>query len=390
MQVIKNNEVLNLNSKILNYKKELKNNHLIKISTSDHTEHIAAYIAWCEVGGNIFVAPTTIENYNEWYDNELKKLEFENSILIPTSGTTRLPKIVVNQKEYFDVQQNLIKDWLNWNKDSVFLNLLPAFVSGFWYGFLPACVNTNSTMLLGSFSGLKQDLKSNASHITLVPNLIDMFIYKNIDLDLSNYDTCVVGASQVLDKHTKFLFEKNCKRLTHAYGSTEAGVPLLKYHSYSYNDDNIYLEYTKEYGIDTKLNTDGELLIKGTSLCANIANFDVDTEGWYHTGDIFEEVDGKIKFLARNNEIVKINGIKANLLLIESIIEETDEVHECTAKIKTKIGVDYVELNYVGNIQDTADFSKKLEKVLPKCNIPKKYIKVDAVSRNSFNKKLRY
>lgn len=389
MKIYRNNKELNINSKISNYKRQLKNNYLVRITSNDHTDHIAAYTAWREVGGNIFIPPTTLSNYTEYYNNILNKIECQNSILMPTSGTTKMPKIVVNDIHYFDLMASLCKAWLDWNKDSKFLCFIPPVTSGFWHGFFPPVFDTDSSIILGSPKTIKEDLKTEASHIVLVPNLINILSYQKINVDLGNYDTCIVGAAQMLDKHSQYMFNNSCRRLTHAYGSTEAGVPILKYHTFSQSNDNMFLEYTNEYGIETKLNEDGELLVKGKSLCSNISDFGIDENGWYHTGDLFEEQNGKIKFVARTNEIVKINGITSNLLLIESIIEETDEVIECVAQVKNKIGIDYIELQYVGDITDINKFNKKLEKVLPKCNIPKKYVSVKSIARNTLNKKIR-
>lgn len=388
MKIKRNGEYLNFNGLVRSYKTRLIDQKTVLLSTLDHFEHLCAYVAWREVGGNIFVqSPLAPQAHKDHFEKIIPTLDYENTIFIPTSGTTSVPKIIANDMGYYDIVANISKDWLGWNKDSVFTNFVPAPTSGFWHAFMPAVVDTDSEIILGSMDTMQDNLNQDASHIVMVPGLVDMLRIRNFNVDLSKYDTVAVGSAQVLDRHVNYIFEKGCSEFSHVYGITEAGVPTLRNKTTHACEDSRCLQFTNEYGIQTRLDN-GELLIKGSTLCNNIEELGTE-DGWYRTGDLFEEVGNNIRFVGRTNDIVKLNGYKANLLVIENTIEELTGIKECVAIPRNRVGTDWVELQYVGNIGDTSKLKNQLQDLLPPCNIPKKFTKIDAVPRNTLNKKIR-
>lgn len=388
MKIKRNGEYLNYNGLVRSYKTRLMDQKTVSLSTLDHFEHICAYLAWREVGGNIFIqSPLAPKKHKDYFKNLLPTLDYENTIFMPTSGTTSMPKIVANDMGYYDIVANISKDWLSWNKDSVFMNFVPAPTSGFWHAFMPAVVDTDSEIILGSMDTIQENLYEDASHMVMVPGLVDMLRIRGLDVDLSKYDTFAVGSAPVLDRHVDFIFNKGCKEFSHVYGITEGGVPTLRNKTTQACDDSRCLKLTNEYGIESRLSTEGELLIKGSTLCNNIEDFET-TDGWYATGDLFELIGDNIRFVGRTNDIVKLNGYKANLLTIENTIEDLTNV-ECTAIPRNRVGTDWIELQYVGDIGDTERLKEQLSDYLPPCNIPKKYTRVEKILKNTLNKKIR-
>jgi acyl-coenzyme A synthetase/AMP-(fatty) acid ligase len=332
-------------------------------------------------------SPLAPKAHKDYFETLIPTLDYENTIFIPTSGTTSVPKIIANDMGYYDIVANISKDWLGWNKDSVFTNFVPAPTSGFWHAFMPAVVDTDSEIILGAMDTMQDNLNEDASHIVMVPGLVDMLRIRNFNVDLSKYDTVAVGSAQVLDRHVDYIFDRGCKEFTHMYGITEAGVPTLRNKTTEACSDSRCLQHTNEYGIETQLDN-GELLIKGSTLCNNIEELGTEN-GWYRTGDLFEEVGNNIRFVGRTNDIVKLNGYKANLLVIENTIEELADIKECVAIPRNRVGTDWIELQYVGNIGNIEKLKNQLTNILPPCNIPKKFTKIDAVPRNTLNKKIR-
>lgn len=388
MKIKRNGEYLNFNGLVRSYITRLMDNKIVVLDTLDHFEHLCAYIAWKEVGGNIFVqSPLTPKSQKEYFAKVLPTIECDNSILIPTSGTTGIPKIIINDKKYYDTVSTISKDWLNWNSDSVFMNFVPAPTSGFWHAFMPAVVETDSEIILGSMDSLQDNLNEDASHMVMVPGLVDAVRIKNLDVNLSKYDTFAVGSAQVLDRHVDYIFDKGCKTFTHVYGITEAGVPTLYNKTKRKSKNSRCLQLTQEYGIETKLDN-GELLIKGSTLCNNIDELGTE-DGWYRTGDLFEEVGKNIRFIGRTNDIVKVNGYKCNLNYIESVIEDLTNVVESIAVPKNRLGTDFIELQYVGTIGNIKTLQEKLSEILPTNSIPRKFTKIQKVPRNTLNKKIR-
>ena len=388
MKIKKNNQYINFSSLVNEYKQKLKSQTTVILRTLDHVEHISAYLAWREAGGNIFVqSPLAPQAHKDYFDEIVPQLDYQNTIFIPTSGTTKMPKIVANDMGYYDLVAHISKDWLGWHKDSVFMNFVPAPTSGFWHAFMPAVVDTDSEIIIGAMDTIQENLYEDASHLVMVPGLVDMVRIRDLDLDLAKYDTFAVGSAQVLDRHAEYIFEKGCKEFSHVYGITEAGVPSLINKTSSLSIDSRCLKHTSQYGIETKLDN-GELLIKGSTLCNNIEDLGLDN-GWYRTGDLFEEVGDNIRFVGRANDIIKLNGYKANLLTIESTIEDITGIPECLAIPRNRVGTDYIELQYVGDIGNTEKLKDKLSSLLPPCNIPKRFVQVEKIPRNTLNKKIR-
>jgi len=389
MKIKRNGNYINFAETVKKYRNELKSSETVIINTLDHLEHICAYIAWKEVGGNIFLqSPLTPQVHKDYFANLIPTLDYQNTVLIPTSGTTKMPKIIANNRDYYNNIANISKDWLAWNKDSVFINFVPAPTSGFWHAFMPAVVATDSEIVLGSLDNLHADLNEQGSHMVMVPGMIDMLRTRNIDVNLSKYDTFAVGSAPVLTRHVDFIFDKGCKEFTHLYGITEGGVPSLRNKTSVACDDSRCLQHTNEYGIETKLDKDGELLIKGSTLCSNIEELGTDN-GWYRTGDLFETIGNNIRFVGRTNDIIKVNGYKTNLLNIEHTIEDISGISECIAIIHNRLGVDWIEIQYVGTISNITTLKKHLSNMLPVHSMPRKFSKVDAVPRNTLNKKIR-
>jgi len=220
---------VNFNEIVKKYKNELRTKKTILLSTLDHVEHLSAYIAWREVGGNILIqSPLAPKLHKDYFAEILPTLDYENTIFMPTSGTTSIPKIIANDMGYYDIVANISKDWLGWNKDSVFMNFVPAPTSGFWHAFMPAVVDTDSKIIIGQKETLQIDLFTDASHIVMVPAMIDILRIRKLDVNFAKYDTVAVGSAQVLDRHVEYIFDNGCKEFTHLYGITEGGVPTLR------------------------------------------------------------------------------------------------------------------------------------------------------------------
>ena len=68
MKIYQNGKELHLSNLVNEYKKQLKNNKVVKIFSDNSAEHIACYLAWKEVGGVIFVQPTNIPFYTDQFE----------------------------------------------------------------------------------------------------------------------------------------------------------------------------------------------------------------------------------------------------------------------------------------------------------------------------------
>lgn len=385
MKIIRHDIELTIDQKIIGYEKKLKENRILTLESIDHVDHIAAYIAWTNVGGNIFIKnPLNPIEQKLYLDKAVNELSCSNSIIFNTSGTTGVPKIVINTNSQITQCANMSTQELHWEPNTKFLNFIPAFTTGFWHIILPAFVKNQSTLILGSRETVSKDLECNADLSILVPAMLDQIRIRKIPVNFSKFQRICSGASAVFERHAKFFFDNKGTIFTHCYGASEIGSPILTRSSNSIDDFPTYLNFSAIGENQLKL-IDRELHVLGKSVCENFK------DEWYPTGDLFDQKGELLKFVGRSNEIVKINGFAGSLLLIENTIEERLGLGDTLAIVKNSKGNDYVELLYTNSDAkiNKKEFRNMLTSALPKCCIPIKYTQVGAIKKNALGKKIR-
>lgn len=389
MKIIKNNIFINIDNLISIAENNLKSNNIYTLCSNDHLDHIASYIAWKNVGGNIFVkSPFLPTRQIEELSKKIDKLNVSNSIIFHTSGTTGIPKLVIHKEKQINEAIKMSTAGMKWESNTKFLNFMPAFTSGFWHIVLVDSVFHDATLIISSKETMIDDFKKSNSTL-IVPSLIDQLRSKKISLDLSRFSNIAVGSSQVLFRHSEYIFNNNANTFTHVYGSTETCSTTLSKESYKLDDTNNFLDLKPLANNEFKL-VNNELWIKGPSLCENIQDFNFH-DGWFQTGDLWEQTDNMIKFIGRSNDICKINGYQCSLLLVESLSEDKLNLGSCLAVPRHSHGIDWIELFYTNKECkiDKVFFKEILSEILPSYNIPRKYTYVEEIPRNGFNKKVR-
>ena len=120
MKIFKQDAVQHLTS-VNYYKKKLRSEYVVTVKSLDHLEHISAYLAWAEVGGNIFVKSPLLPTLQAAHvDEEIKNLTLENNVVFHTSGTTGSPKLVVQSKQEISRVQMLSSKHLGWHTTQSF------------------------------------------------------------------------------------------------------------------------------------------------------------------------------------------------------------------------------------------------------------------------------
>lgn len=370
MKIFRDGSYLDYAVIVSKYKQQLKNETVI-IESLDHIDHIALYIAWMEVGGRILVrAPMLPSKQKEELDKQLAEQTINDCVFLHTSGTTGSPKLVSFNTNDFKRITKKSEQHLDWSSKTSWLNFIPPFTSGFWHIVLPAIVKHNCKIVLSNKQTLKDDFQTDVNATIFIPGLIDQFRIAELKLPLEKFNIVASGASQLLPRHAKYIFDNGCTSFNHIYGSTEIGSPVLGHRTSEYDDTSCYLELDKNSKI-----IDDELIYNGTA-----------------TADLFEIKkyvgSGLVQFKGRSNDIVKVNGYQCSLLLIENHLEEMG-YGDCLAVPKHKAGSDYIELMHTEGDPDKDVIKEMLVPYLPPCNIPLKYSKIDSVPRNSLNKKIR-
>lgn len=382
--------VTKLSTKIKHYETELKRQHIVELCTADHSEHIAAYRAWQQVGGNILVNnPLNPEQFQADTRENIKQLELsEPSIVFLTSGTTSLSKPVINTRTQVEQALRTSVCLPGWEPTDQLVTHLPAFTSGFWHIVLFAMVEHERSVVFSkpdcNPSGLGTVLCTSAG-------ALDKMRTAHPNFNFTGYRYVSAGASQVLKRHAEYVFANGSEGFYTIYGCTETTTPILTRSSTRLdNAVNCYNfePITDDYQICLR---DGELLVKGAGVCANKEDFELTSDGWFRTGDYWIQSEDLVQFDGRRNDIVKMNGFKTNLLHVENIISSLTDLGDTLAVPRYRLGSDYLELFYTNSAAqvDRASVQNVLESQLSKCCIPSKFTHIDVIPRTALGKKTR-
>ena len=144
--------------------------------------------------------------------------------------------------------------------------------------------------------------------------------------------------------------------------------------------------------------SEGEICIAGPSLADGYVGDPEQTaqrfriiEGkrYYLTGDIGKVVNGELHILGRRDRQIKMNGYRIELDEIESVIYATNIIKDCAISYNMKRNAIVAFYEADGEISRDIWY-KILEIDLPQYMIPKIYIRVSQISRNSSGKINRY
>lgn len=385
MKIYQNGKQCNIDALVEEYKCLLKKD-IVVLLTEDHLHHIAAYSAWQEVGGQVQVINPLLTDAQK---NHLKKQAQEsphtNCVFMHTSGTTGLPKLVVHTPEQFNQIVVLNSTHFEHSSDTHFLSIFPASTSAFWHIVVTPLYHFNSSVTLSTTATLEKSFNEEKYTTVFVPAVVEYLSKKSTNLDFSNFKLFVLGGGQVQKKHVEYLVNSGCKKILHSFGATETGSPLLARRVEHCNDPD-WTSLQVPEGTEVKL-VEGELWVRGSNVCKNY-NEIRSSENWYRTGDIWEQDGDLIKFLGRSDDFVDVNNRNINLVELENTIEELG-LGTATIYKKSRLGVDFLTLEYT-NVELTTSAARSLIKnELSKEFWPRKIYQVDDVPRSVLGKKMR-
>ena len=137
-----------------------------------------------------------------------------------------------------------------------------------------------------------------------------------------------LSAAGYLDPDIFTFFQDHGIKLLSGYGMTEATGGITMTPPNDYIPDSVGKSLP---GIDLQLNSDGELCLQGSYVTAGYFDDDdssVFRDGWFHTGDIFEERDGHYFILDRKKDIYKNSrGQTIAPQKIENLFQDFDLVN---------------------------------------------------------------
>lgn len=385
-----------LTEKINSYKQILKNEKLLVLRSFDHVDHVSAYLAWQDIPGKILLlAPILPEMIQDTLIKQVKSLDdVEDGVFFHTSGTTGIPKLIQHGRTQFATFDQMSQNTYEFTKESKFLSVVPPFTIAFWCIVIPSFCSVKFSIQASTRDSLINDLM-NAKCDTIMnsPNIVDFLRTSNAPIKFDSFKYIGVGGGSIADRHMKYFFDNGASTCFTSYGSTESGGPIL---SRKIKKDDQFLSYLDMIpmasSVELKFTDNGELLIKSPSNCVNYKSFN-HIDDWRCTGDLWEQKEnGLIKFVGRNDDIVKLNGYPANLLAIETWVEDNSSIGECMAKVRSFSGTDYLELFCTKQVSEDEQkiIRERMSEVFTECQIPKKFKVIEQLPRNPLGKKQRH
>ncbi|MDR0854247.1 MAG: AMP-binding protein [Clostridiales Family XIII bacterium] len=274
-------------------------------------------------------------------------------LLYFTSGTTGMPKMVLQNQLYALAHSTTAKYWHNLRPDSVHLTMSDTGwgkaawgkLFGQWLVGCTVVVYDHEKLRVHSL--LKIIEKNKITSFCAPPTVYKIVItadFRKYDLSALEYAT---SAGEPLNEEVfnKFLALTGIK-IHEAYGQTETTAivlttPYTEPKAGSLGKPNpIYdLRFLDAEGREVPVGTEGEMCIVSNPgdlgvFMGYYQNAEMTEDAWaagvYHTGDLaVMDEDGYITFIGRSDDIIKSAGYRIGPFEVESIVQEHPAVLEC-------------------------------------------------------------
>ena len=350
----------------------------------------------------------TTDNVLLHTDQPINFYEFKHNdpcFWLMSSGTTGEPKFVVHKHSDLQTLLELIA-YPAYRVDNNSRILSTAKLS-FTYGFnnsltfglgKGATVFLNSGVLAAKKIFEKLSLHK-ITHFFTVPSVVRSMLQNGKDNKISNTVTTMVSSGEALPLSIAMQFEtKHNIKILDGLGMSE-----VMYNYCTQTEDNIETGTIGQpiTGIECEIRDNhgniiqdngvvGELYVKHPCAALYYWNDDYKTKstfinGWVKTNDkVFRNLKGNYVYIARSDDLIKINGLYVSPVEIESKLLEINEISECAVISKhSDLGLleihAYITLN---NDISNSKINNLLRLSLPAHKIPKYYHKIDSIPKS--------
>ena len=219
------------------------------------------------------------------------------------------------------------------SSDDVILSQLPpSTIAGLYLYALPGLL-TGATVIIEKFEPRRYIELCNKWKPTIgttVPAMILALqkVRKWKDYSMSHYRQLSIGSTVITNEVIDILFDKGVPLVRHLYGCTETHVPALTYLIEPDTKHKLQLSVSEFY--EHKLDRFGVLWLKGSTVTNRYLNSDadIDAEGYWCTGDVFEREHNELVFKTRVKDLIKINSFNVSPVAVENAILACDGVDE--------------------------------------------------------------
>lgn len=253
------------------------------------------------------VQPESGERVTEW--------------VIPTSGTTSIPKLVAHTLESLT---RTAKSNVEVGKNFVWGLVFDIYRFSGIQVFLQSILGGSSLLIANADMNMGESLaffaKNNCNVISATPSFWRKALMSPQLNQLAL--TSVTLGGEIADESILLALRSKFPQasIRHIYASTEVGV------GFSVTDGHagFPLDYIEKgvNGIELKINPEGLLLINPTNRSQKYIGSNVmfDSDGFINTGDLVEIVNGRVYFLGRESGAINVGGNKVQPEEVERVL----------------------------------------------------------------------
>ena len=340
-----------------------------------------------------------------------------NAMILYTSGTTGKPKGVVTTHENIQAQIKMLVNAWGWNQEDKILNVLPLH-------HVHGIINVVSCALWSGASCRFQPrfceaeifnvFKSGRINLFMaVPTIYYKLInywktqsqeeQEQVSKALSQFRLMVSGSAALPISTLEEWGKISGQTLLERYGMTEMGMAISNPYygervpgNIGFPLEGMHVRLVDEENKLVESGASGEIQVKGPNVFKEYwgkpeATKDSFVEGWFKTGDIAIETEGRYRILGRNSvDIIKSGGHKISALEIEEVIRKNSIVKDCGV-----VGIpddEWGEIVVVGIVLNERmetlpeTFEPWLKELLPNFQWPRKYLVLNELPRNVMGK----
>lgn len=320
----------------------------------------------------------------DWEDVLVSLKNSKSNVILYTSGTTGLPKKVLQPLENLIREVRINEKHFNsiWG-----FAYNPSHMAGLQV-FFQAIFNQNP--LINLFDKKRNDIyelidRQQISHISATPTFYRLLLpIEEICMSVKRITFGGERSSTKLYNQLNVIFPK--AKFSNIYASTEAGTLL------SSKGEGFYISESKKGLIKILEN---ELLIH-ESLLGVVDDIILIEKEWYATGDLIEWIDKKQEsfiFLSRKSEMINVGGYKVNPYEVEELINCIDGVKSSRVygrKNSILGNVLMAEVVVKSNSEISEENIKKnLNVHLQNFKVPRKIVFVNDISKGRTGKLIR-
>ena len=340
--------------------------------------------------------------YEKFHENYSRN----EAVVIYSSGTTGKSKGIILSHFAINTNADAIIDYMKPNTEACIYIAKTLSHSSTLTGELLVALKTRAKAVIAPTIVPPRYVLSNVNKfgVTIVclnPTLLSMLAdeYERSQYDISSLKTIYVSGSILNDRvyekaHAVFSYIQ----IYNVYGLSEAGPRVTaqkadcsKSNSVGKPIKDVEIKIVSEQG---NIVLDGEYGIIHVKIPSIFDGYVVGQnkhdslyEDWHNTGDVgYIDTNGELHIINRLDDVVIIDSHKVYPSEVEKKIVEQSDVKECAvAKVELN-GNEFIGCLYVSEKEIGRDIKEKLKSKLPAYEIPRFFLKCDALPRTKNGK----